>query len=214
MKLIIFDVDGVLEKEEKLIQTRYNKLMELVCKINKINLNQAENKYKKVKKNLPILKKNTSAYIFKELGVSRQKYFEVINSVEPKELVEPHKNCVETLELLSKDNTLVTYSNTPRKALLKTLEAIGVEKYFKNNYSAEDFEESKPSTNNLKKIMKKEGFEIENTILIGNSIEKDIIPPHKLGIEAILFDPYNKYPETREADYVIKDLVEIVRIFN
>ena len=214
MSLVIFDVDGVLEKEEKLIQARYNKLMDLVCKLNNINLKQAKDKYKEIKNNLPIQKRNTSAYIFKELGLSRNKYFEIIDSVNPKKLIEPHNNCLEILETLSKKNVLVTYSNTPKKALINTLKAIKAESYFKNNYSAENFEESKPSIKNLKKIMEKEGFKIKDTVLIGNSLEKDIIPPHKLGIKVILFDQKNKYIKVKEADYVIKDLKEIMNILS
>jgi FMN phosphatase YigB (HAD superfamily) len=62
-------------------------------------------------------------------------------------------------------------------------------------------------------MMEEMGFQSKDTILIGNSVKKDIVPAHELGIKTILFDPYNKHQDKpKEADFVIMDLIEIVDI--
>ena len=53
-------------------------------------------------------------------------------------------------------------------------------------------------------------FEADNTIMVGNSYEKDILPASKMGIKTILYDPKRKYKKNPGADFIIIDLIEIV----
>ena len=212
-KLLIFDVDGVLEKEELIIKARHDALIKAIADKFKISLEEAQKKYEAAKNELPPDKKETSAYVFMKCGFSRKDYFSVLDSVEPEGIIEPHENCEELLKKLHNKNKIISYSNSPKKASVKTLKVLKIDHYINKIYSSEDFEESKPSLNNLRKMMEEMGFQSKDTILIGNSVKKDIVPAHELGIKTILFDPYNKHQDKpKEADFVIMDLIEIVDI--
>ena len=211
MKLIIFDIDGVLNKQELLVKTRKEAQLKAVADKLNINMDEADKKYEEAKEKLSPDKRHTSVNIITNLGFTREEYFKIIDSVDPTGLIKITDNCKEMLEEI-KNNVIIAYSNTPRTALVKTLKVLGIDKYFKKVYSVEDFDESKPSVNNLKKILKKEDFKAKDAVFIGNSLEKDIIPPHKLGIKTILFDSIGRYKNAKEADFIIKDLIEIVDI--
>jgi len=212
-KLLIFDVDGVLEKEELIIKARHDALIKAIADKFKISLEEAQKKYEAAKNELPLGKKETSAYIFMKCGFSRKDYFNVLDSVEPEGIIEPHENCEELLKKIHNKNKIISYSNSPKKASIKTLKVLKIDLYIDKIYSSEDFKESKPSLNNLRKMMEETGFQPKNTILIGNSVKKDIMPAHELGIKTILFDPYNKHQDKpKEADFVIRNLIEIADI--
>jgi len=210
MKLLIFDVDGVLEKEEKLVEARMETQMKLISEKYDLSLENAKKKFWDVKNSMSEDRKHTTAYVMEELGISRADYFESLDNINPEGIIEPFENVEEMLKSLS-EYRLVVYSNSPVKACKRTLEAINVLKYFDRVYTAEDFNESKPSLKNLKHILNEEGFKVEDTYAVGNSPEKDTYPPMELGIKAILFDPAEKYSE-KDGDYIIKDLIEIVEI--
>jgi len=211
-KLLIFDVDGVLEKEELIMKARHDNLIKHVADRLNITIKYAEQKYNEAKESLSSDKKHTSAYIMIKLGFSRKDYFKILDEVNPKGLITTHENCGKMLKILNQDHTLVTLSNSSKKSSIKTLEILKIKRFINRIYSSEDFNESKPSKNILRKIIKDRNFNSKDTFFIGNSIEKDIIPAHKLGITTILFDPYVKHPNPKEANFIIKDLIEIVEI--
>lgn len=208
MKLLIFDVDGVLEKEERLILARQKCKNKYIAEKFGLSEEEARVKHESVRVSLPEDKKHTSIYVFNALGFSRAEYFRVIDEVDPEGLVEPHENCEKMLKELKSGNRIVAYSNSPKKATTRSLEVMGIIGYIDTIYSVEEFEESKPSTRNIEIIMQKEGFKPENTVVIGNSHEKDILPAEKVGIRTILFDTTGKY----EGKERITDLMEVVEL--
>lgn len=211
-KLLIFDVDGVLEKEERMVKARHSAYIKAIMNRFKVSKKEAEKRYSEAKNKLPPKKKYTSAYKFMKCGFTRKEYFRLLDKVDPEGIVSGHKNCIPMLKKLEKKNKIITYSNASRKATNKTLKVLKIDKLIDKAYSVEDFKESKPSTKNLKKMMKDMGFKAKDTIFIGNSLKKDILPAKQLGIKTILFDPYGEYKNPKEADFVIKDLIEVVRL--
>ena len=209
MKLIIFDVDGVLEKEDKIIAARFEAQAKAISKKLNISVEEAKEKHRQRRKELPSDRKHTSAYVFMNFGYTRNEYFEIINSVDPQGLIEPYENCKQMLEELEDKNILIAYSNTPAKASQRTLAVLGISKYLRKVYSVEDFEESKPSTKNLEIILKEQGFKPKDTVFVGNSIEKDVMPAEKIGIKAVLFDPHDKFVSEKGKYLIIKDLMEV-----
>jgi FMN phosphatase YigB (HAD superfamily) len=204
--LLIFDVDGVLSKEDKIFKARYTKQIEYIAKKLKISKLDAKRKYEQTKRTLPARQNTTSAYLFTNFGFSREEFFKVMDSVHPKGLITPFDGCEETIRLLSQNNVVVTFSNSPRKASIRTLKILKIAKYISRIYSSEDFTESKPSVNILKKILKDMHRRPKEAILVGNSIEKDIAPARKLGMRTILFDTCEK---NGNADHVIRRLKDI-----
>lgn len=212
MRLLIFDVDGVLEKDELIDKARKDEQFRQIAKRFNLSIEDAKKKYLEAKESLPHTTKQSSVYIFGALGFTREEFFKMVDDVDPTEIIEPHANCIEMLTELKKKNKIVTLSNTPRKASMKTLEVLKITQYIDRVYSSEDFTESKPSLNILKQIMHEMGFEAKNTMVVGDSLEKDIMPAHQLGITTVLFDPRGKYENTDEADHVVRDLMEITKL--
>jgi len=211
MKLIIFDVDGVLEKEELLLQKRKEAQIKEIAKRHNVSIEEAREMIPKAKLRLPKEKSETSVYILQKLGFTRQEYFDIINSINPEGIIEPHDG-IEILEELKGKFKLVAYSNTPLHALNRTLEIINVKDKFEKVYSVEYFNESKPSPKILKQIIKKEGFTPENSYYIGNSVPKDMAPAKEVGCVAIFFNPDNKEVDKTLFDIEIHNLMELKEI--
>ena len=123
MRLLIFDVDGVLNKADRLLKGRFDAQIKAIANKYKISQKQAIKKIKKAKQTLSPKKRKTSLYAFTKLGFTKKEYFNLINSVDPKGLMSINKNCKKMLNKL-KNHKIVTYSNTPRKALIKTLKIL------------------------------------------------------------------------------------------
>jgi putative hydrolase of the HAD superfamily len=211
MKLFIFDVDGVLINEERILVERRRELMRAIAKKYKIGVKEAEELMESKAKQLSEKKKHTTTYKFINMGFTRKDFFRALNRVKPDRLIKPYPNCKKMLEEVSKKNVAVVYSNTGIKATKRTLKYIKVIKHIRKIFSSEMFNESKPSVGNLKKILKVMKFKPKDALFIGNSVHKDIMPAKKLGMTTILFDPEGK-DKTNEADYNIRDLKEILSI--
>lgn len=211
MKLIIFDIDGVLEKEEKIIEERRKALLNFLMEKYSISKQEAEKRKENAKKHLPSEKKNTTVEVYIKAGLKRQEYFDTLNKIDPKGLIEGHKNCKKTLKKLNKE-TLVAYSNAPQYVSIRTLKILGIEKKLNKVFSAEEFRESKPSKANLKKILSEMDFEPKNTVMVGNNPVKDLLPAKELGMTTILFSQNTK--REKNSDYVVDDLIQIPEIIN
>jgi len=215
MKLLIFDVDGVLEKEERVARARLNNLVKLIADKFKISRREAEKRFFDRKKKIG--KEPSSVRVLTSFGFTRNDFFRAIDvdKANPAGLIEPHKHCREMLQKVSKGNKIVTLSNTSKRATVATLKILKIEKYIDKAYSSEQFDESKPSLKILRRILNDMRFKARDAVYIGNSYEKDIRPAHKLGMKTILFNSEKKYKKAAdvpEADFVIKDLIEIVKL--
>lgn len=210
-KLIIFDVDGVLEKEDRLAKARHDALIAAIAKKLGVSMQNAEKKYFEQKELFAKSGKHASVTVFMSFGFIRKEFFDILGKVDQKKFIEKNKNCDEMLKEVSKCNKIVTYTNSPHKSSVETLKILKIYNYIDKVYSSENFEESKPSLKNLKHMMEDTGYTAENTVSVGNSYEKDIVPAKHLGMTTILYDPGQKYKDkdVKCADFVVKDLMEI-----
>jgi putative hydrolase of the HAD superfamily len=214
-RLIIFDVDGVLEDDEKIAEARRTAQYTAIAQRFSITLEEAKSRYKAAKEELRPEQKHTSAYIFTSFGFTREEFFAVLDSVEVKGLVEPSPGAQETLEKLCEESRIVVFSNTPRHALQRTLEEIGVERYIHRAYTSEEFSESKPSPRSLNRILTTEGYSPEQSYYVGDSVPKDMAPAKEAGMTTILYDPRGeqaRHGKPKTVDFVVRALREIERI--
>ncbi len=211
-KLLVFDVDGVLCKEDELQMRRLAAQHAYLAEKLGVSIEQAKNAYEAARLMLPKRYQNTSVKVFEAAGGTRQGYMDILNSINHEGAIEPNDNCLSTLEELSKDNRIVTLSNAPRMFSLKTLEMLGVMQHVGGVYAADDFAESKPSVNNLRIVLRKEGFLPQDSYFIGNSSRKDIAPANEAGMITILYKPNGIYRGSIKPAHIIRDLAEIVGI--
>ncbi|MBU0665988.1 MAG: HAD family hydrolase [Nanoarchaeota archaeon] len=212
MKLIIFDVDGTLEREEEINKVRFKAQIKKISVKYGWSEEEAKKQYFNMKEKLG-KKAVSSVNVATAFGFSRQEYFDTIDFVDPKNLVAAHDNCELVLKELKKKHKLVAYSNTPEKSTNAALKFMKILNYFDKVYTVDMFEESKPSTENLIRILNDYKVKPKDAIMIGNSYEKDILPPKTIGMNAILFDPEKTHKKKSSEYKVISNLIELVGFF-
>jgi len=115
------------------------------------------------------------------------------------------------LKKIKKDFNIYIASNSDTKPLMKN---IGKEKYLFNGiYTSEKIKAYKPSKIFFEKILKKIKFNKDEILFIGDSIEDDIIGANNVGLKTVLIDRKNNFQYIKnEADYLIKDMYELMNI--
>ncbi len=84
--------------------------------------------------------------------------------------------------------------DSSKEDIKKALSRVHLQKYFKDIFCFRELGVHKPSREYFDLIIKKLGVKKENIIMIGDNIESDIFGVRNIGIDAILYDPENKYP--------------------
>ena len=72
MKLIIFDVDGVLETEDDLIEARTERILKEISKKHGVSVEDAKHLLQKARRSLPEEKRKTTVYAVEKLGFTRK----------------------------------------------------------------------------------------------------------------------------------------------
>ena len=208
IKTIIFDLDFTLMDWED------EYIFAITNVINKLNLGYSKEKIKEIDDVLATYEKEYTMY-------ENDKFCEFLNrkcNVNlPLEfvdmLIEEQTKCyreftkseIETLEYLSSKYELVVLSNWFTYTQKKRLENAGILKYF-SKVSGGDERELKPSLKAFDIVEKK-----KECVMIGDSINNDILPALKLGMQAILITKKNvkkdlRYRQIRK----IEDLKEML----
>jgi len=208
IKTIIFDLDFTLMDWED------EYIFAITNVINKLNLGYSKEKIKEIDDVLATYEKEYTMY-------ENDKFCEFLNrkcNVNlPLEfvdmLIEEQTKCyreftkseIETLEYLSSKYELVVLSNWFTYTQKKRLENAGILKYF-SKVSGGDERELKPSLKAFDIVDNK-----KECIMIGDSINNDILPALKLGMQAILITKKNvkkdlRYRQIRK----IEDLKEML----
>jgi FMN phosphatase YigB (HAD superfamily) len=93
------------------------------------------------------------------------------------------------------DCYLVTNAkDSTKEDIIKALTKVNLNKFFKDIFCFKELGVSKPSKQYFDLIMKRLGVKKEDIVMIGDNIKSDIQGVKNIGIDAILFDPENKYP--------------------
>lgn len=120
-------------------------------------------------------------------------------------LAKPFPETLEVLEKLKKKYKLVLIANTDQFSANQVIKKFGLEKYFDNIILSYKFGKLKTSEGFFKDLEKELKTKKENMILIGDSLESDMLPAEKAEIKSILIDRRDK----REYTPKIKSLEEL-----
>ena len=120
-------------------------------------------------------------------------------------LAEPYEETVETLKELRENYKIVLISNTDCFGISKVLEKFEMEKLFNKMFLSCDVHMIKTDKNFLKLVVDELGLGVEDCILVGDSIQSDIMAAKKIGMDAILIDRR----DTRDYPKKIKHLKEL-----
>ena len=115
---------------------------------------------------------------------------------------------VDVLEYLkSKDKSLVVLSNWFSKGQMKRLENSGILKYFDNVFGGEYF--LKPCKESYFRAIG--NYDVSSCVMIGDTLEKDVIVPRKYGIESVYYNELGSSNEYNEAG--IKKMIKIKEMY-
>lgn len=73
------------------------------------------------------------------------------------------------------------------KSIINLLDEEGILKYLHSRITQDDFAITKPDPRYYAQILEKVDFKAENSVMVGDRIDKDIIPAKQVGMKTILF---------------------------
>jgi putative hydrolase of the HAD superfamily len=126
--------------------------------------------------------------------------------------LEPYPNVIPTLiTLIKKGYRIGIITDAPRFQAWTRLCAMKLQHFFDIIIALEDTGKKKIEELPFRVAMKKLGLKPEEIMMIGDSIEKDILPAKKLGIKTVLarYGEYEK--KDGKADFEIYDISELTK---
>jgi len=123
-------------------------------------------------------------------------------------LAAPYEEVVETLQKLRENYQIILVSNTDCFAINKVLEKFGLTTLFDKMFFSYDLGMLKTDRGFFLKVMSEMNLNVNDCVMVGDSIQSDIMAAKALGMKAILIDRKN----TREFHPKIKSLREVEKI--
>ncbi|HZK08066.1 MAG TPA: HAD family hydrolase [Bacteroidales bacterium] len=99
-------------------------------------------------------------------------------------------------------------------AMRRALRRVDVERYFDDFFASADLGYQKPDPRFFEAVAKALETEPLACVMIGNSYEKDIVGAKKAGMAAILLDEKHVYGNAPEAEFVIDNMYELIKILD
>lgn len=123
-------------------------------------------------------------------------------------LAEPYSEVNESLQKIKQGHKLILVSNSDKFSIRNVLEKFKLNNYFDSIYLSCDLGKIKSDPNFFRIILNEENINPEDCIMIGDSIQSDIIPAKENKIRTILIDRRN----SREYHPKVKDLKELEKV--
>lgn len=125
-------------------------------------------------------------------------------------LAQPYPETVKTLQKLRQTHQLVLISNTDCFSLNQVLEKFQLRPFFHHLFTSYELGSIKTDKIFLKTVLSQLNLPPEDCLLVGDSLQSDIIPAKRLGMEAVLIDR----KDSREFHPKIKSLEELESLLN
>lgn len=120
-----------------------------------------------------------------------------------------HKGALETLERLKKEGyRMHIITNGFKEVQYIKLENSGLAPYFEVVVCSEEIGKNKPSPDIFNYSLNKAAAKANNSVMIGDDPEVDVVGAINAGLKGVLFDPEGKH-RTPETAYKITELSEI-----
>jgi len=209
MALLIFDVDETLCDSAKAYRARGLAVIKLISEKHEVDFSVAQQAFDLlVKIHQQDNNGNVGTRAAIKLGLTRQEFLDALSSSDPALFVSENERLSDALAELAKKHVLVAFSNAPKSAAEKMLKALRIDNNFSKVYGADDFEKSKPNPDAFRKIADENGYSYAQTICIGDSIPKEILPAKLIGAKTILVS-VKHHAETALADRTINNITDI-----
>ncbi|MFA6923119.1 MAG: YjjG family noncanonical pyrimidine nucleotidase [Bacteroidales bacterium] len=120
-------------------------------------------------------------------------------------------NTFEVLNYLHKKYELHIITNGFDEVQFKKIISSNLNKYFKNIITSEEAGVKKPDPKIFLTALEKANAKVEESLMIGDDMEVDIIGARTMGIDQVLFNP-NEIKHNETITYEIKNLKELMVI--
>ena len=119
---------------------------------------------------------------------------------------------IELLEYLRPKYNLYILSNGFKELQSHKMRTAGIDKYFDALILSEDIGVNKPNRELYEYALEKTGSKLEESIMIGDMFDTDIVGAANIGMEQIYFNPKGKENATFTPTYMVNDLLKIKEI--
>lgn len=132
------------------------------------------------------------------------------------DFMKPYPNVKLVLQKLRKEGVILNIvTDAPKTKAFQRLSTMGIERYFKSVVGYEDTGREKQTGLPLMLALnrlKKEAPHIVNSeiLMVGDSIERDLMPAKKLGLQTALSKYGQRTEETGTADYELTDIKDLI----
>ena len=131
----------------------------------------------------------------------------------------PYPETIQTFrEIIRKGYRIGIFSDAPIFQMWQRLAEIGLINFFDFAISTREFGKDKTHKETFEWLLKKLKLSSKETIFVGDSIDRDIYWPKKLGMKTILADygkkAWGKPKRKIKPDYEIKSIKELLKILN
>jgi FMN phosphatase YigB (HAD superfamily) len=118
-----------------------------------------------------------------------------------------YDDTIQILNRLKKDYRLILLSNTFKEGFTNLRKNYPIDDWFELVLLSYQENMIKPNRKLYEKILKKSGFNTNEVLMIGDNYHDDIIAANESGIQGILLDRHERYPEI--ADNKVHNLSEL-----
>lgn len=116
---------------------------------------------------------------------------------------------IELLEYLRPKYNMYILSNGFKELQSHKMRTAGIDKYFDALILSEDIGVNKPNRELYEYALEKTGSKLEESIMIGDMFETDIVGAANIGMEQIYFNPKRKESHTFAPTYMVDELLQI-----
>ncbi|MBN2730755.1 MAG: HAD-IIIA family hydrolase [Bacteroidales bacterium] len=129
--------------------------------------------------------------------------------------VELMPDVAEILSYLAEKYVLTVATNAGEsntEHMVKALTRVNIEGFFIFKFSSKDLGYNKPDPHFFEEVCKQSGFKPEESVMIGNDYNKDILGAASIGMETILYNHEKYSGDSIKANMVIENLMELENI--
>lgn len=119
------------------------------------------------------------------------------------------EGATELLEYLRPKYNMYILSNGFKELQSQKMRTSGIDKYFDDIVLSEEIGFNKPHRELYKYALQKTSSNIEESIMIGDMFETDIVGAANIGMEQIYFNPKRKEDHTFKPTYMVTGLLQI-----
>lgn len=116
---------------------------------------------------------------------------------------------IELLEYLRPKYNMYILSNGFKELQSHKMRTVGIDKYFDALILSEDIGVNKPNRELYEYALEKTGSKLEESIMIGDMFETDIVGAANIGMKQIYFNPKKKESHTFAPTYMVTELLQI-----